>query len=292
MELWFWAAVAGAVLAGVSNFYFKQAAARGYNSELFSLYGSIISTPLVGIGLLFFSQPFWFDWAILTVVFLGGLLASMTNVLKIYALRYIDSTIYFPLFKLLAPGLAIVYGVFFFNETFSRAEWIGMLFGLFVPLMLITKVENQRQQNLFAGLVFIVITAAFSSSTAGLNKYATDLSMPFVTILMWTTLGVVVGSIFLTLWRRGATNLWQTMQEDTSLGLVFGGFMRSTLIMFSLGLMLFAFSAGGTLAVVQTIHSMYILIPIVLAVIFYNEHWNLQKVIAIVLSVAALALLG
>ena len=56
--------------------------------------------------------------------------------------------------------------------------------------------------------------------------------------------------------------------------------------------MLFAFSVGGTLAVVQTIHSMYILIPIVLAIIFYNEYWNLQKAAAIVLSVVSLAFLG
>jgi uncharacterized membrane protein len=56
--------------------------------------------------------------------------------------------------------------------------------------------------------------------------------------------------------------------------------------------MLFAFSEGGSLSVVQTIHSMYILIPIVLAVIFFKEHMNWQKVVAIVFSVVSLAFLG
>lgn len=86
MELWFWAAVWGAVFAGVSNFYFKQAAARGYNSELFSLYGSVLSVPLVALGLFVFTQPLFFEIWILGFVFLGGVLAAGTNVLKIYAL--------------------------------------------------------------------------------------------------------------------------------------------------------------------------------------------------------------
>jgi len=34
------------------------------------------------------------------------------------------------------------------------------------------------------------------------------------------------------------------------------------------------------------------LIPIVLAVIFYNEHWNWQKAAAIGLSIVSLAFLG
>jgi uncharacterized membrane protein len=51
----------------------------------------------------------------------------------------------------------------------------------------------------------------------------------------------------------------------------------------------YAYGNGGTLGVVQTINSMYILIPIVLAIYFYKEHWNAQKMLAVVLSVVALA---
>lgn len=60
----------------------------------------------------------------------------------------------------------------------------------------------------------------------------------------------------------------------------------------SLGLILFAYTIGGGLAVVHTILSLYIIITIVLSIIFYNEHWNLQKIAAVTLSIAALGLLG
>ncbi len=55
---------------------------------------------------------------------------------------------------------------------------------------------------------------------------------------------------------------------------------------------LLAFIYGGPLGIVYTINSLYILPPIILAIIFYGEHWNLRKAVAIILSLVALALLG
>jgi uncharacterized membrane protein len=57
-------------------------------------------------------------------------------------------------------------------------------------------------------------------------------------------------------------------------------------------LTLLAFIYGGPLGIVYTINSLYILLPIILAIIFYGEHWNVRKAVAIILSVLALALLG
>jgi len=57
-------------------------------------------------------------------------------------------------------------------------------------------------------------------------------------------------------------------------------------------LILFAYGSGGTLGLVQTIHSLYIIIPIILAIIFYNEHWNMPKAVAVLMSIVALGFLG
>ena len=63
MEIWFISAVGAALLAGVSNFYFKQAAVRGYNAELFSLYSGFASIFLVSALLVFNQTPiFGYGW--------------------------------------------------------------------------------------------------------------------------------------------------------------------------------------------------------------------------------------
>lgn len=292
MEIWFLSALGGAVLAGVSNFYFKQAAARGYNAELFSLFGGVLSVIGVGLVVLWLKEPIFTYGIVASVAFLGGFIAGTTNVCKVLALRFIDSTIYFPLFKLVTPTLTIIVGIIVFGESFGRMEWAGMILGITVPLLLINKVENFRQQNLTYGLALVLLTGIFSAASASLNKFATDSAMTVLAVLIFTSLGVFVGALALMWYRRGIKNIISIVRKDFSRGLFTGAFLRSLLITLSLAFTLTAYATGGPLAIVQTIHSMYILIPVVMAIWIYGEHWNLQKAVAIILSVAALALLG
>lgn len=292
MEIWFMAAVVGAILAGVSNFFFKLAASRGYGAEVFTLWGGLISTILTGlVALISHESLLQFNFFTLTML-VAGMVAALGGIMKVYALRYIDSTIFFPLFKLLAPGLAIIYGIIWFAESFSSVEWAGMLLGLTVPLLLITKAENGRQLNLKAGLVLVLLTALASASAAALNKFVIDAGVAVLVGLFYSSLGVFIGTVITIIFKRGLWSTYRHIQTDSDARLIFYGSLRAIFISLSFGFILYAYVHGGTLAIVQTVHSMYILIPIVLSIIFYKEHWNLQKAIAIVLSVAALALLS
>ena len=292
MELWFIVAVIGAVMSGVSNFFFKIAAIKNLNAELFILYSSLTSLlTLITILYIWPEQIFGFG-AVLLVIFVSGLISAVAGSLKVYVLRYIDATIYFPLFKLIVPALAIVIGVTYFQETFTAWQWIGMVLGLLVPLVLITPAENSRQNNLKLGILLIAITGLLSTATAVAGKYATEMSLPVNTILLYTVLGIVSGSIILVFHKHGLRNVKHIVLQDTSKLLLAIAMCRSVLIVGGVWAMLFAYANGGTLSVVQTIHSMYILIPIVLAIVFFNEHWNIKKIAAIVFSVLALILLG
>lgn len=292
MEIWFISAVAGAVLAGISNFFFKIAASRGYNSKIFTLYGGLVSAVSVGaVAIYFHDSLLQFNLPIAIMLF-AGMIASLGGIMKVYALRHIDSTIYFPLFKLLAPSLAIAFGIGFFSESFNQTEWIGMLLGLTVPLLLITRAENGRQNNLKAGLLFIVLTALTSASAAALNKFVIDSGVTVLVGLFYASLGVFIGTILTIIFKKGLRYTLKHIQTDSSPQLILYGSLRAIFICLSMGFILYAYTTDGTLAIVQTIHSMYILIPIVFSIIFYSEHWNLQKAVAIILSVLSLALLG
>lgn len=293
MEIWFIAAVMGAVFAGLSNFYFKIAASRNYDAELFSLYGGVISIVVIGSLMIFYPSPLFVAGGLfIALTTAGGFLIATNNIYKIFALRHIDATIYYPLYKILSPALAIVIGISLFQETFSFVEWSGLLISLAVPVLLITKTENGRQNNLVAGLLLVLLTGVFSAGSAALYKLAIDAGMTTIVVLFYASIGLFIGSLFTVWFKTGWRKLKLRIITETNPGLIFGAGMRAVLISASFGFMLYAFAHGGTLAIVQTIHSLYILIPIILAIIFYNEHWNLQKAIAIVLSVSALALLS
>lgn len=292
MEIWFIASVAGAILAGISNFFFKIAASRGYSAEVFTLHGGLASTILTGFVVLLSHQSL-LQFNLFTAVMLtAGMIASLGGIMKVYALRHIDSTIYFPLFKLLAPALAIIFGIVWFAETFTSIEWAGLLLGLTVPLLLITKAENGRQINLKAGLILVLLTGLTSATAAALNKFVIDAGVGVLVGLFYSSLGVFVGTVITIIFKKGFRSTLRHIKTDSDAKLVFYGSLRAIFISLGFGLILYAYAHGGTLAVVQTISSMYILIPVVLSIIFYSEHWNLQKAAAIILSVASLALLG
>ena len=292
MELWFWAAVLSAVLGGISNFFFKVASVREYNAEIFTLYGGLTSVIGTGLIVLIYAVPIFQFNVFVLALFIGGVLSATNSILKVHALRHIDATIFFPLFKLLSPALAIIAGITFFNELFTIWEWLGMLLGLSVPLLLISKVEHSRQNNLTAGLLLVVIMAFIAAGMAAINKLAMDHSVSVLVGIFYGSLGVLIGTIVTMVYKKGFSRILSHIQEDTSSSLFFYASLRALFMTGAFALALFAFTNGGTLAIVQTIHSIYILIPIVLSIIFYNEHWNLQKAVAIVLSVASLALLG
>jgi drug/metabolite transporter (DMT)-like permease len=292
MEIWFVTAAAGAVFAGISNFFFKVAANRGYHAEVFILHGGLVSTVLTGLVVLLSDHSLLQFNFFISVMLIAGMLAALSGIMKVYALRHIDSTIYFPLFKLLAPILAIIFGIVWFAETFTSIEWIGMTLGLTVPLLLITKAENGRQMNLKAGLLFVLLTALASAFAAALTKFVIDAGIGVLVGVFYSALGVFLGTVITIIFKKGFWSVLRHVRTDSDGKLILFGSLRAIFISLSYGLILYAYAHGGTLAIVQTIHSMYILIPIVLSIIFYKEHWNLQKATAIALSAAALVLLG
>jgi len=292
MQLWFWAAVLATVFTGFSNFIVKIAAKRGYEGGLFSLYGAVVTALLVvGISLLVSGTGTFPVWAFVLGI-AAGFFGGLNNVLKVIGLRYIDSAIFFPVFKLLSPLFAIVFGMVFFFERFSLLEWLGLGLGLLVPLLLITPGERGRQVNLIGGLLIVLVIAIFGASSAAVVKYVTILWPDPWWVLAAISIGVVIGSLFSMVYKERTKLVTKSYWADIDRWFIFWSIARSALISVAVWLVNYAYIGGGSLAVVHTIHSMYILIPIVLAVMIYGEHMNMRKAVAVVLSMVALALLG
>lgn len=291
MEIWFWAAIVSAICSGFGNFIFKIAAKREYNSEAFSLYGGVVSV-LFTLPLALIISGTDVLWLAAGISFVAGLVAAGVGIIKIYAMRFIDTTIYFPLYKLISPTFAILFGVIFFAERFEFIEWLGLGLGLLVPLLLISKAENIRQNNLIAGLILLVFGATLSAVVAALNKYTTILWDDIWWLLFFASLGIALGSLVLLWWKGGLVKVRFVCTYGFSLSEFILSGLRGGIMCGALLFGLYAFLTGGTLAVVHTIQSLYILVPIVLSILVYKEHWNLQKVAAIMLSIAALTLLG
>lgn len=289
MELWFIYAVTSAVFAGLHTFVQKVAVERGYSSALISMWSTVISAVLAFlVSWVFFDFGGAWKMGIL-LGFAGGLTHMIGTVFRMDALKHIDTAVLFPLYKTVGPIFALIGGIILFSESFNTNEWIGIAFGITVPLMLLHKSEESRQNNLWKGVLFLLIAAFFTAVAAAIAKYGTGV---FDSIFLFIAVSHAFGA--LSAWgiyelqkNNAKRNGGQFAHEYTHVGMFVLASLTGLTQFAGFSFLMLAFKSGS-LGVVYTINSLYILVPIVLSIIYYKEHWNARKVAAIVLSIAAL----
>lgn len=290
MELWFLLAIGSAIFGGFESFVHKVAAEKGHDVAILSTFASTLTVVIAFVCTLLFSDLSGF-WTMATLFIMLSALINIPSLLaKVAALRCIDTAIFFPIYKVTGPLIVIAIGIMFFQESFSSIEWIGLMLSLLVPLMLITKSENDRQRNLSRGLLFLCGAAALAALSMAFTKQSVDVAVNIWMVTLGFEVFRMLASAMLVGMQHKANAIKNMSKELSSetLRLVFfmGIFQVSVAICVHQ-----AYFAGGSLGIVYTINSLYILIPIVLSIFFYKEHWNARKVTAIALSILAIGLL-
>ncbi|MFT5037347.1 MAG: putative membrane protein [Candidatus Azotimanducaceae bacterium] len=285
---WYLYAVLSALTAGVYTFLQKVAVERGYSSTLVNTWSTFIASVVAFSVVILFSQyETQWVWAI-GLGIASGVLHLIGSVARMDALRYIDTAIYFPLNKTVGPLIVLGISIIFFNETFTGNEWIGIAFGITVPLMLLHKSESARQNNLRKGVLIMIVGATFAAIASAISKYgAGSLESVFLFLAVSLGSGAFSGLLLHRFRNKQEHNVVQ--KSDLWGSFVYGGLCGITQFLSFVTLML-AFMEGS-LAIVYTINSFYILIPIVLSILIYGEHWNARKLLAIGFSLLAVGFL-
>lgn len=283
MEPWFLYACATIVCSGLGSFLQKVSAKHNYNSKVVTIFSFVVTILVAPVVWYAQGTPIEGWYVALFAGGLGGLLYAMSYVLRITNLRYIDTTIYFPLYKTLGPLLVLVIGLLYFKDNLTTYDYLGIGIGVLVPLMLLSRSEKHRQQNLTKGLLLLLLTASITALAFATSKIGVDSG---VNIWLFMSLQAIVGIVSAMLFaapKFKKDKLWDfTLHKKAVwIGLLLG--LIDTLNIFFILMAL----TTGLVSVVYTVNSFYILIPIVLSVILYGEHMNIRKAVAIGLSIAS-----
>ncbi len=291
MENWFIYALLSAIFTGLGVFAHKVAVERGYKNTAVTIIGD---ATIILLALLFYA--FWgfgsASWRLgIAVALATGFLYVLALLSRMEAMKNIDTAIFLPLYKTTSPLIAIFIGILFFGEWFSKSEVFGMALGIIVPLLLIHKKEHARQNNLPLGLVFMLSASFLTVSAQALAKFGTQIFENIFLFVALSTFFSMIGGLFVHFFFSKDKNKQELLKTFKHPGLitiaVFAGFMQ----FLSYSLVMFAYKEGS-LAIIYTINSFYILIPIVLSIIFYKEHFNARKALAIGLSILAIFFLN
>jgi drug/metabolite transporter (DMT)-like permease len=281
--------IAATVLAGLQFFVNKIAAEKKLNSGLNGFFGYGLSV-FGAAGLLFFYEGMPADWVFIALLAgLSGIVHGSGSYFRTEALKVIDAVIYFPLNKVLGPILVAVAGVSLLGENLTGTQQWGVLLSVLVPLLLVSKVEQQRQKNLHRGIGFMVLSTVLTAVSIVMTKHTLSVGSQ-IFFFMFFSQAAAMGTSFIVFYfstvRKNVASLVSHISRED---VVIGGL--SALFQFTSFTALLMALTQGNVSLVYTIQAHYILIPIFLSVWWYKEHLDLRKFIAVVVSCLAIGLL-
>jgi drug/metabolite transporter (DMT)-like permease len=279
MDLWFLYAFISSVFAWLAAFLVKISAEKDHNSFLFTTY-SFFSLSFSSFVYYLFSWVYIDKLLLLfSVSIIMWFTYLITIITKLESLKNISTVFYFPIYKVFSTIVAFLVWIYFFNDSFSITEIIWIIFWLFVPVVLITKKEKLKQNNIVKGIILCLISWIFAVVAVSMSKIVNlnELNLYFYMTMWW----LIWWLLSLFKYKRKKNLKIKSISKIKIISILnwFLVFVWSTFFIKAL---------SWNVWVVYTINSFSILIPIVLSVIFYNEKLNFRKIIAIVLTIVSM----
>lgn len=287
MEIWLLYAIASALAAGGYNFALKMIAERHYDTYLVTCYDYFFWSIIAWGYLLWYlqenslTQNELFFTTILA--FINVMFFSASIMTRVESMRNIDTVIFFPLYKTIWPIIVTAVSLLFFQELLTMKEVVGIIVGITVPLLLINKVENRIQKNLFWWVILVVITAILSTISASSAK---QVMVSGFSVELFVFMTFFFGIFF----TYGGYHFHSRHSHKKYITKGIVKFSAITGLIHILSFIFFSLALTWNFAVVFTINSFGILVPIILSIFFYGEHFNLRKGIVIWLSIISILL--
>ncbi len=288
MENWLLFAIASIFFAGFKNFWLKVIAQRNYNTSLVSIYS--YSSAAIIWGLYYFYLN-WFNfkeeflYVLLWLALLKVILWFLSTITKVISLENIQSIVFFPLFKTTTLVALTLCSIFLFWEKLNYQQSLWIWIWLIIPFFLLTKWEWKKHLNLKKGILFLWVTSLLMVLTSIVEK---EINVRNWDIELFVFLSMSFG-IFVSLFSYKTFHKekkWIKKYNQKWIGL-FGILLWA---LHFLTAYTFVKALQWNLAVVYTMNSFSILIPIILSVIFYKEEMTYKKAFVILLSIVSVVL--
>jgi len=286
METWIIWALLSAITWWLYNFSYKVIAQRQYDTNLSTTYSYLTATILAGIYCIY-TQAFYVSYDIFFTTFILSFVNIsffyISVIARVESMKNIDTVIFYPLYKTFWPIIVTCISLLYFWEYLSLREAFGILVGITIPLLLITKTENRIQKNLKLWVLLVLVTAIVTSVSSAATKMVYVLEgspaiFLFTGLFWWTIYSMLAFLVH----GRKKKHKYKT-----------DGILKFSVLAWIIHV--FAFftfieAMVGNMAIVFTINSFSILIPIILSIFFYGEHFNMKKGIVIALSIISILL--
>lgn len=248
------------------------------------------------------ATSFWmlFFSAILALIFFRGyLLLSTLNLilvgavwgfgfaaissLQMHALKHVEINTLFPATATLSLVLSVIIGVFFFQDTISLTQIIGVLIAAVSIYFFLYKGKH----NKYSSSVLILGGAILFFSV--FNKFVQKIAANNFDIHVFQIYQYIFAAIFALIFFT-LLNHKSGWLRKLSLGPIKSGLTISIPSFFGGWAILLAFSKGP-FSLVTSVHAMYIFVAALAGYLFFSEKLNARKLLSLALAVLAISLI-
>jgi len=283
MELWLIYTLLSAVCAWFFSFSSKISVKKEHDPLLVTFYSLIIWFFCWVIMLIFSQEQLWNIWISILLWIINWIWYLITTLTRIKSLKYMDTSVYFPIYKTFQLILAIFLLVWFFDEIITNKEMLWVVLWISIPYLLIWK--NIKNKNTYKWMKYLIVWL-------------------IIWLMAWMTLKLISiynANIFLFIifshlsWAM-FTYIFHKLDKKNKRNYSILHIKRTWIITWILSYLAFYFFANAVILwnnlwVIWVIQSLYIIIPIMLSVIIYKEHFDLKKALVLLLTIMTIFLL-
>lgn len=272
-----------ALANGLFSFSTKVVSEKEINSKIFLF----IVYLLGAIGSLFvivFYEGFHFSWIIFGMAFLMGAGYPIVLKFRFISLKYLSASTYFINYRILSSILLIFLGMWFFEESLSFFQVIGILVGFVVFFLLLERKKKfERVEGLKRGIFYLFVAVVFVSFLGAIAKFNSVFNEYFFSYYLFMFLFGML-SIFVSGFKNFRIKNFKKIDlRECFIWAGFAGFCFFIANVF----MYYAYKVGS-LAVTYKILSYSLFIPVILSVVVYKEKVGLRKVLAFILTILSI----
>ncbi len=280
MADWYLYSVLALLLLGVQRFLNKVAAERNCSSSLTTAVFMGTVTLFSAVTFLLSAETPTNVSSLLVLSLVNSFSFALATISHIEALRHLPSGIVFPLTRL-SLVVVVITSVVYFGEQLSSLQWLGILLGLAVVVVLVQdlRTDGGGQGNRRAGLLFVAVCILCGAVAAISSK----LAVVSTSKAGFMTLSYLLGTGF----SLAISKKWgQAKKLGTSREAVVIGILMGALNFFGFYAFLTALESGP-LSAIALITGMHFVIAIILSVVLYREKMTVARSIGIGLTLLA-----
>lgn len=280
MPDWYFLSLAALLLLGTQRFFYKVAAERNCSSPLTTAVFMGTVTVLSATAFLLSGESAGDFPTLVLLSAINSAAFALGTVANMEALRRLPTAITFPLTRL-SILLVIGFSIFYFGERPTPLQWLGILLGLAVVVVLAGELgatPATRQQR-GTGLLLVAACVLCGAVASISSKFAAVATSKTAFMALSYLLGTIFSLTLAKTWKRGnsAPRTGAVVGIGILMGLLnFAGF--------------YAFLAAlerGPLSMIALITGMHFVIAIALSVLFYREKITPRRLLGIGLTLLA-----